>query len=252
MPSRVDGAIRTGRRHRPDPMRNSSAGLERYIYGPHVKLTGNPSDPDARYELQTIQKHTLGSKSIPASFFQQPNAEYISAVLFSNAGTVAKFNRMGFLAGKAANVKALRFGLAYSPDPDAVMPEPFWYVVGDRKERWEEEAIVFHNPNALYPVPEGFFGDSIEVFSSEGDYYHKQSGFHAVTSLTHTVIAENGDVAALDYFCVFKPILGCQKYGKNNLRWKKKSVQFMRYGLPVVSNRSASRKSHIFVKRKRP
>jgi len=182
--------------HSADPMRSSSAGLERYIYGLHVRLTGNPSDLESSYELQTIQKHTLGNKSIPAGFFQQPNAEHISAVLFSNAGTVAKFNRMGLLAGKAPNVKALRFGLAYSPDPDAVMPEPFWYVIGDRQERW---AIVFHNPIALHPVPEGFFGDAIEVFSSEGDYYHKLSGFHPLTSLTQTLIAENGDIAALDY-----------------------------------------------------
>ena len=190
--------------HRPDPMRSSSAALEGYIYGMHVSLKGNPSDHDAGYELQTIEKHTLRNKSIPTGFFQQPNTEHISAVLFSNAGTIAKFNRMGLLSGKARNVKALRFGLAYSPDPDAVMPEPFWYVVGDRNESWEEEAIVFHNPNALHPIPEGFFGDSIEVFSSDGDYFHKQSGFHVVTSLTQTVVAENGSVEDLDLLLRFQ------------------------------------------------
>jgi len=84
------------------------------------------------------------------------------------------------------------------------MPVPFWYVVGDRNESWEEEAIVFHNPKALHPIPEGFFGDSIEVFSSDGDYFHKQSGFHAVTSLTQTVVAENGSAEDLDLLLRFQ------------------------------------------------
>jgi hypothetical protein len=190
--------------HRSDPMRNSSAALESYIYGMRANLKGNPSDNDTGYELQTIENHTLGSKSIPTGFFQQPNTEHISAVLFSNAGTIAKFNRMGLLAGKSPNVKALRLGLAYSLDPDAVMPEPFWYVVGDRNESWEEEAIVFHNPKALHPIPEGFFGDCIEVFCSDRGYLHKLNGFHPLTSLTQTVVADDGNVAALDLLLRFQ------------------------------------------------
>jgi hypothetical protein len=184
--------------HRPEPMRNSSAPLEGYLYGWHAKLTGNATDPSGTFELQPIEKHTLGEKTIPTSFFTQPNTENISAVLFSNAGTIAKFNRMGLLSTKSDKVKALRFGLAYSPDPEAVMPEPFWYVVGDRNERWEEEAIIFHNPRALCPVPMGFFGDVIEVFADGEGYHHSVPGFHPLTSLTQALVAEDGNLAALD------------------------------------------------------
>ncbi|MGB2678505.1 MAG: hypothetical protein WAN12_15590 [Candidatus Acidiferrum sp.] len=185
--------------HKDDPMRHSSAPLERYLYGLHVKLGGAPDDPRANYELHPIEKHSLGKKSIPTGFFSQPNVENISAILFSNAGTVPKFNRMGLQLGTAPNVKALRFGLAYSPNPDAVMPEPFWYVVGDRNERWEEEAILFHNPNALNPLPEDLFGDVIEVFSADGDYYHKLHGFHPVTSLTQTLVFKPDEAEAMDF-----------------------------------------------------
>lgn len=111
----------------------------------------------------------MGTKEIPAGFLFQPEADQISAVLFSNAGTVAKFNRMGLQSGSYDKVKALRMGLLYDPDPTATMPQPFAYVVGDRQEMWGEEVVLFHNPNAKIPVPKGFFGDIVEVEMRAGD-----------------------------------------------------------------------------------
>ncbi len=42
-----------------------------------------------------IEKHTWGDKEIPSGFFELPGAENVSAVIFSNSGTISKFNRMG-------------------------------------------------------------------------------------------------------------------------------------------------------------
>jgi hypothetical protein len=49
-----------------------------------------------------IDKHKSGTKETPSAFFAQPNAENVSAVLFSNSGTIPKFNRMGTRAPTTA------------------------------------------------------------------------------------------------------------------------------------------------------
>jgi hypothetical protein len=41
----------------------------------------------------------MGQKVIPSGFFDLPGPENVSAVLFSNSGTISKFNRMGVVAG---------------------------------------------------------------------------------------------------------------------------------------------------------
>ena len=36
--------------------------------------------------------------------FNQPDSEHVSAILFSNAATITKFNRMGKLAGMGGKI----------------------------------------------------------------------------------------------------------------------------------------------------
>ena len=36
---------------------------------------------------------------MPSGFFDEPGAANVSAVIFSNAGTLSKFDRMGIIAG---------------------------------------------------------------------------------------------------------------------------------------------------------
>jgi hypothetical protein len=48
---------------------------------------------------EKIGMHEWKVKEVPFGFFDLPDAENVSAVLFSNSGTIAKFNRMGTLAG---------------------------------------------------------------------------------------------------------------------------------------------------------
>lgn len=49
-----------------------------------------------------VDEFRYQGKVIEAGFFELPGAENMSAVLFSNAGTIAKFDRIGVLAGYAA------------------------------------------------------------------------------------------------------------------------------------------------------
>lgn len=63
------------------------------------------------------------TQEIPSGFFFLPGAENVSAVLFSNSGTISKFNRMGLLAGfGAGRAQMIRKGFAYEPNPDAAAP----------------------------------------------------------------------------------------------------------------------------------
>lgn len=113
-----------------------------------------------------VEKH-VGSKEIPSGFFLQENAEYISAVLFVNSGTVAKFNRMGQLRGHATNkFHMFRYGTYYDWDPMAIRPKSFVYEVGDPTappEDWRQGTDLIRNPNALHPLPEDWIGAAVET-----------------------------------------------------------------------------------------
>jgi transposase InsO family protein len=41
-----------------------------------------------------VTTHHWGTKEIPSGFFDLPDAEHVSAVLFNSSGTIAKFNRI--------------------------------------------------------------------------------------------------------------------------------------------------------------
>ena len=84
--------------------------------GGRIENSGDERYPD----------HVYGEKVVPSGFFDLPGAENVSAVLFSNAGTLAKFDRMGVAAGFApADHRYFRIGLRYNPDRNAVQGIPF-------------------------------------------------------------------------------------------------------------------------------
>ncbi|AXB79597.1 hypothetical protein [Novosphingobium sp. P6W] len=71
-------------------------------------------------------EHEFGDKRIPSGFFDQPLAENVSAVIFSNAGTIANFDRMGGFARVAEpSVRYVRFGPRDNSDANASMGTPF-------------------------------------------------------------------------------------------------------------------------------
>ncbi len=70
-------------------MTHSRAALERYVYGYehdwHFDALGS-----LVIMPQKIETHSWGDKEIPSGFFDQPGSENVSAILFSNSGTIAK------------------------------------------------------------------------------------------------------------------------------------------------------------------
>jgi len=135
-------------------MTYTQSALWQYLYGQRVYWEFE--EGHLVVKPQRIANHEYRGKVVPSGFFDQPKAENVSAVLFSNAGTIAKFDRMGVVAGFGApGVRYLRVGLRYNPDPNEIMGTPFLDDVTDPdyEEYWTDEIQVFHNPNATHPLP---------------------------------------------------------------------------------------------------
>ena len=136
-------------------MTYSHSAIWRYLYGHGVKW----QVVEGRLVAETFEfpDHEYGTKTVPTGFFDQPGTDNISAVLLSNAGTIAKFDRMGVVAGFGApGHRYWRIGYRYDPDPNAVEGIGFAEDVAGSTyaEGWSDELQVFHNPNARVPLPD--------------------------------------------------------------------------------------------------
>ena len=168
------------------PVRTSDAPLFRYLYGMEHKVVSPPGEP-VRIEFVKVTAHKHGTKTIPSGFFDLPGAENVSAVIFSNEGTLMKFNRMGFRFEQYPGVRMVRVGLKTDFDPAATAPLGFGYLVGDFDEEWEHGVSVYHNPNAAHPIPVGFFeGFSGTHWFEDGQYENLFRAFSPYSSVTVT------------------------------------------------------------------
>lgn len=138
----------------PQSMTYTRSAFENYITGyvhkPKVDASG-----DLTIVPVKIGTHTWKSKTINSGFFDQPDTENVSAVIFSNSGTISKFSRMGMLAGFGSpKLRLIRVGTAFNRDPNATSPLPFKYLVNDPRydENWSEGLDVWHNPKAKVPL----------------------------------------------------------------------------------------------------
>ncbi|MGA0603930.1 hypothetical protein ACO2Q3_24700 [Caulobacter sp. KR2-114] len=157
--------------HAPGSMRWSAGALPQYLFGLKSVYT-----PDADNQLMEMfipgDDHVVGDKRVPTNFFAQPGAENVSGILFSNAGTLAKFNRMGVRAGFGdAWVSLVREGVLV--DPQRFGSEKRFKIDVESpayQEGWTDELILFHNPNALHPVDPALFPGIGHVRIADGEY----------------------------------------------------------------------------------
>lgn len=178
--------------HMLDSMTWSRSGLYQYLYGVRAFLEEQEGKNVPR--LEQIESHTWGEKVIPSNFFAQEGSENISAVLFSNAATITKFNRMGKLAGLGSQqVKLIRVGQRYNPDPEAYEPIPFPIDVDspEYEESWSESIVMFHNPRAKYPVSPDWFWDISHIwYDGEGGFTELIQPYDILTSKTIAITPE--------------------------------------------------------------
>lgn len=171
--------------HDDQSMQWSSNALINYLYGVKHEFT---RDKDGKLIISAlkIEKHQVGNKVIPSGYFFQPDAENISAVLFSASGTISKFNRIGRQAGFGPdNIIMHRFGTHHNHDPNASLPKQFAYqVTTESNETWGEGLSMFHNPNAKYPVPEELFPSIAHHYFDNGQIISHLPEFHPYSSMT--------------------------------------------------------------------
>lgn len=179
--------------HDQDSLGLADSALTSYLFGLDSSAT-RAADGSLVVEFNRIESHRLGEKEIPSSFFDQPNAEHISAVLFTNSGTHGKFTRMGFQSGAANDrLVVLRRGYALNEAAHATDPVFFHYSLDDPPllEKWGQGAVVIHNPRALHPIPLGALPDASEAVLLEDGIHHFVRDWHPFTS--HTVTLDLGE-----------------------------------------------------------
>ena len=176
----------------PGSMVYTRSALPIYLYGYEFDWT-HGSNGLLKIIPKKIAEHRWGTKIIPSGFFDMPGAENVSAVLFNNSGTIAKFKRMGVLAGFGSRrLKMFRKGYAVNPDPNATLPRPFRYVVNasDHRETWTEGLDVFHNPRAKHPIkPAMLPGAAHHRLLKDGQIESLMPTFHPLASYTLTGVA---------------------------------------------------------------
>ncbi|MEU6118258.1 hypothetical protein ABZ840_27380 [Streptomyces sp. NPDC047117] len=147
--------------HSPRALSHPVGPLATYLYGLRDIATRD-GDGSLVLNSQVVTEHRRRYKATPlrSALFAQPEAEHLAAVIFTNSATVSKFARMGTERGYGPDDVAMaRCGIMYDPDPNAAVPVPFAYVVGDygpeEHETFSEGFHVLHNPWARNPVADG-------------------------------------------------------------------------------------------------
>lgn len=174
--------------HGPHSMLWTHSALAEYLYATRSRKV--QTGTAVRVEEIAIKEHTYGDKRIPSGFFQQPGAENVSAVLFSNSGTISKFNRMGKLAGFGDHgIKMWRTGKRYDHEAGKIEPLDFSFEVKDGLiEMWSEGVSMFHNPYARLPIDEELFPFVSHHFLEDGRMVSHLPEFFPFASIT-TVMA---------------------------------------------------------------
>ncbi len=159
----------TGGDGEPGSMTYTASALWPYLYG--HRIDWEMIDGELVTRAMKGDDHVYKEKVVETGFFDLEGAENISAVVFSNAGTLAKFDRMGITAGfMPPDHKYYRMGVRLNPDPNAVHPTPFFEEIGreDYLEYWSDELQIFHNPTAKTPLPETAFNGITQHFFRDG------------------------------------------------------------------------------------
>jgi hypothetical protein len=175
--------------HSPGSMIWSHTALPLYLYGIGVDIQYG-KDGSKHGVQRKAREHVVGGKVVPTNFFGQADTRHVSAILFSNAGTMAKFNRMGALAGFGdPDVKLRRTGGFNDPTPGAFDEIPFDINIEDPDyaEGWADEIEIYHNPNAAVPLEEAMFEGTTQFFFEEGEFVWRGPSPRVLYSSTTSV-----------------------------------------------------------------
>jgi hypothetical protein len=162
--------------HAPASMTWSREALVGYLFGMHAETAEVGGRVIA---VSSRSSHLLGESAFPAGLFRNADHGELSAVVFTNACAISKFNRVGVSAGALAKgLRYVRLGKFYDRTPGALDGIPFCLdVTSDEYRRlwpqgyepWSAELEVFHNPFAQYPLPHALVPEATHWFEVEGE-----------------------------------------------------------------------------------
>lgn len=162
--------------HAPASMVWSREALIGYLYGMHAEVI----ETDGRRAAASVAaSHLLGETAFPAGLFRAAEHSELSAVIFTNACSIAKFNRVGVSAGALAKgLRYVRLGKFYDRTLGALDGIPFCLdTTSDEYRRlwpqgyepWSAELEVFHNPFAQHPLPRALLPEATHWFEAGGE-----------------------------------------------------------------------------------
>lgn len=160
--------------------------LTKYAYGMAHNAKWNGSG-GLQIDATSVKEHKIGDKVITSNFFAQPDAEHISAILFTNSGTQAKFARMGYQHGFGCDtIDIRREGFCFNPDPNAMDSTFFSYNLDEPPfvETWGQGLVILHNPNCLHPLPRDFFENAFNHHIENGIFTSEFIDWHPFASKT--------------------------------------------------------------------
>ena len=162
--------------HAPGSMVWSREALICYLYGMYAEVI----EVDGRRIASSSDvSHLLGEAAFPAGLFRTTEHSELSAVVFTNACSIAKFNRVGVSAGALTKgLRYVRYGQFYDRTPGALQGIRFCLdiVSNDYRalwpqgyEPWSAELEVFHNPFARHPLSRALLREATHWFKAGGE-----------------------------------------------------------------------------------
>lgn len=160
----------------PGSMIWSREGLIGYLYGEgaqEVVVEGQ------RKAILTSATHLLGDTGFQAGLFRNGRHPELSAVIFSNACSIAKLNRVAVSGcGAPQGLRYMRIGKFFDRTPGALDGIPFCLDITtddyrnlwpQKYEPWSAEMEVFHNPFTRHPVPFELLPEATHWFEKDGE-----------------------------------------------------------------------------------
>ena len=120
------------------------------------------------------RSHLLGPSEFPSGLFTDDRNSELSAVIFTNACAISKFNRVGVTGnGAPEGYRYTRFGMTFDTRPGAIEGIPFCHDIRSPEylslwpqgyEPWSAEMEVIHNPYAKHPITLDMFPETTQWF----------------------------------------------------------------------------------------
>jgi hypothetical protein len=188
--------------HAPGSMVWTREALMAYLYGAYAIVEEtNGKRAGIMHAIEELQ----GEDKIPAGLFRRPESAKLSAIVFSNAATIAKFNRMGFLAGvRPPGLHMFRAGSIFDRRPGRLEPIPFFFDISSAEytalwpgsgETWSLEMDVFHNPLAEHPFPYELLPEcSHWMVDADGDIGARAFHQHTILSSRTQIFMESEEM----------------------------------------------------------